>query len=771
MLAEYARERRLFVPIEAIPEKVIQGFLAAEDKNYYSHPGVDAFSLARAVIINAKNKFAGTNRRAQGASTITQQVAKNFLLSSDRTLERKVKEAILSMRMESVYSKDKILELYLNEIYMGMGAYGVVAAAQEYFDKPLETLTVAEIAYLAALPKGPNNYNPVRHYAAAMERRNWVLSQMQDAGFIDRKKMKLAQAEPIETRQRQAAESVNAPYFSEEVRRRLVEKYGFDDVYEKGMTVFTSIEPELQEIAERSLWNGVRNYDRKYGWRGAITTLKDTNDYSVPKELDNQFVSHQWRLAVVKDSDAQKADIILKTGEKGEIPWDELRWARKQQGKYLGPVVQKASDVLNAGDVIYVSHLQKDSYTLEQPPAVNGALVAMDVHTGRVRAMVGGFSYEQSEFNRATQAKRQPGSTFKPFVYLAALEKDYKPTTRILDAPITISQGPGLPAWKPENYSNEFYGPTTLRQGLEKSRNVMTVRIARSIGIKSIQDVAKRFNIDPNMRSFYSAVLGANETTVLQLTTAYAMLANGGKQIEPTLIDRVQNYEGKTIFNSDDRACLRCSDHWKRQAPPSLRSKKRNVTDPGSAYQVVSMLEGVIQRGTGRSISLKIQHPLAGKTGTTNEGRDAWFVGFSPDLAVGIYIGFDQPKSLGNRETGGSVAAPVFRDFMAAALENVSPKPFPVPPEIKLVSVALSSGRKATGPGTIMEAFKQEQFPEEQFFYEEESGFASNYGPYTLPPAASENPPAVQEGSTEQGNVEVLETVPTFTFEGVGGVY
>ncbi|MDA5193544.1 penicillin-binding protein 1A [Govanella unica] len=718
LFEEYAREKRLFVPIDTIPKPVIHAFLAAEDKGFFTHGGLDFSGITRAVFTNVYNKLVG--RRPIGASTITQQVAKNFLLTNEVSYERKIKEAILAYRIERAFTKDQILELYLNEIYLGVGSYGVAAAAQTYFDKALNELTVSEAAYLAALPKGPNNYNPLRRHAAAVARRNWVIDQMRSAGYLDKAQAEAAQAEPLVAHFDSSQQQFHAHYFAEEVRRDLYKKYGEKGLYEAGLSVRTSLDPRLQMIASRVLKQGLENYDRRHGWRGAIKRYDSdimAND-GWAKALTGEAIilgDPEWRLAVVTAVTEGGARIGLADGTTGFVPLSEMTWARKwMPGEYLGSAVTKVADVLELGDVVPVAPVAGDpghkTYSLKQIPAVGGALVAEDPHTGRVLAMVGGFSYGDtygsSEFNRATQALRQPGSAFKPFVYAAALESGLTPSSLVLDAPFVVDQGPVLGLWKPSNYTEDFYGPSTLRTGLEKSRNLMTVRLAQHLGMKKVVDYARRFDIQPNMPPTLSMSLGAGETTLLKLTNAYGMLVNGGKKIEPSLIDRIQDRYGKTIFREDARACEGCDAAWNGQEPPQLPDPRAQVIKPQTAYQVVSMLEGVVQRGTGRSVAA-VGKPLAGKTGTTNDYFDAWFVGFSPDLVVGVFIGFDQPRSLGKGETGSVAAAPIFRDFMKDALKDKPGTPFRIPPGLMLVRVNPQTGQPVgyDDPRGILEAF------------------------------------------------------------------
>lgn len=721
LIAEYAREKRVFVPISAIPHKVIDAFVAAEDKNFFSHPGIDFASVLRAVVTNLANL--GSGRRPVGASTITQQVAKNFLLTNEVSYERKIKEAILSFRIERAFSKEHILELYLNEIYLGNGSYGVAAAALRYFDKSLDELNIEEAAYLAALPKAPSNYHPVRNHDEAKARRNWVIGRMLEENYITEAEAQAAWAAPLEAKSRQSVDTYQADFFAEEVRRQLVDLYGEGMLYDGGLSVRATVDPRLQSVANKALFDGLVEYDRRHGWRGPITTIKLDGGWLEKLRAVETPGDIPWERAVVLSTDAKEARLGLLSGEEGRIPLRFLTWARPwKKGQTLGPTVSRPSDVLSPGDVVYVKHfaeldgekLPPNTYGLRQIPNVNGGLVAMDPHTGRVLAMAGGFSHDLSKFNRATQARRQPGSAFKPFVYLAALDKGFTPSTLVLDAPFVIDQGPGLGKWKPGNYSGKFYGPSTMRLGIEKSRNLMTVRLAQTIGMPTVADYAERFGIVDELPTVLSMSLGAAETTVMRLTAAYAELVNGGKKITPTLIDRIQDRRGKVIYRRDERECAQCQNVvFRNQLPPDLPDTREQLTDPASAFQMVHILEGVVQRGTGRTIR-ELGYPLAGKTGTTNDSRDAWFVGFSPDLAVGVYVGFDDNRSLGDKEQGASAAAPIWKEFMRGALEGTKAIPFRTPPGIRMVRVEARTGLPAR-PGdrdVIWEAFKPGTIPD-----------------------------------------------------------
>jgi penicillin-binding protein 1A len=729
LLAEYARERRLYLPIQAIPKLVTNAFISAEDKNFYEHGGLDFSGIARAAFFYAQNY--GSNRRPQGASTITQQVAKNFLLTNEVSFQRKIKEALLALRIERTYSKDKILELYLNEIYLGMGAYGIAAASLLYFDKSVHELSIAEAAYLAGLPKAPNNYNPFRQRERALERRNYVIDRMVEDQYITAQDGEKAKKEPLNVTLRPTSAHVyEAEYFAEEVRREIYERYGEKKLYEGGLSVRTTLDPKLQEIARKALMDGLVRYDEGDGWRGAITKIDIGGDWGT-KLADVKSLADisPWRMAVVLETGDQSARIglqpprepsgnVSRERQVGIVPLEGAKWAMKSDRK----AGLRISQVLQPGDVIYVEPLGPDStqYRLRQLPEASGAMVVMDPMTGRVLALVGGFSYDQSQFNRATQALRQPGSSFKPLVYAAALDNGYTPSTVVMDAPIEIDQGAGLGTWRPENYEQKFYGPQTLRFGIEHSRNVMTVRLAQDIGMPLIAEYAKRFGVYDDLPPYLSFALGAGETTVLKMASAYSMFDNGGRRIKPTLIDRIQDRWGHTIYRHDDRECRGCdADKWHGQAEPVLIDHREQVLDPLTAYQVTSMLEGVVQRGTGTALK-ELGKPVAGKTGTTNDEKDAWFIGYTPDLVAGVYIGYDKPRHLHlpTGATGGHLAAPVVRDFLKQATAGKPGVPFRVPAGIKLIRIEARTGLRA-GPGTtgnvILEAFKPGTAPPDNY--------------------------------------------------------
>jgi penicillin-binding protein 1A len=723
LLAEYATERRVFVPIAAIPKRVINAFVSAEDKNFYSHHGVDPISMLRAALTDVGRWR--SNRRPVGASTITQQVAKNMLLSNELSIARKVKEILLATRIDEALPKDRILELYLNEIYLGSGAYGVAAAALTYFDKSLDELTLGEAAFLAGLPKAPNNYNPARFPQAAKARRDWVLDRMGEDGNATAAAIAQAKAEPLVLRHREEAEIVTAPYFAEEVRRELLARYGENALYEGGLSVRTSLDAGLQAAADKTLRAGLIGYDRSHGgWRGPIGHIDPGPNW--PSRLEATPLpagagTVGWQLAVVLHTEGDGATIGLKGGETGHIPFAQMRWARPlRDDGALGPFPRNAADVAKPGDLVLVEPLPEDAgkagaatargapvYNLCQIPEVSGALVVLDPHTGRVLAMSGGFSFELSQFNRATQAKRQPGSAIKPFVYLTALENGFTPSTLVDDDPISLSQGPGLPAWTPNNYERTFMGPIPLRVALEHSRNLATAHVAATIGMEAIGQTVDKFGIMDHMPRLYSMALGAGETTPLRLTAAYAMLDEDGKRITPTLIDRVQDRNGKTIYRADQRVCPACNGaDWDRQPVPTLPDDREQIADPIATFQVVQMMQGVVQRGTGVAVKA-VGKPIAGKTGTTSDWQDAWFVGFTPDLAAGVFVGYDDPVSLGSGEQAAVVAAPIFRDFMIAALKDAPPTEFRTPPGLRMYRVNPGTGLPAAaGEAAIWEAYR-----------------------------------------------------------------
>jgi len=731
LLAEYAAERRLFIPVNQMPKQLIHAFISAEDKTFYTHGGLDWQGIAGAAIRYVQVKTTG-HGQIVGASTITQQVAKNFLLTNERSLERKLKEALLVQRIEQAFTKDQIIELYLNEIFLGLNSYGVAAASLNYFGKSLDELDLEEMAYLAALPKGPNNYHPFRQKERAIERRNWVLGQMYENGYITEEEMTAARAKPLVVNPRPfGAQLFAAESFAEEVRRELVDMYGKDKLVKGGLSVRTTLDPKLQIYARQSLARGLIAFDRERGYRGPLSKLEVAagsdwgllmKDIKVPADVA------PWRLAVVLDVTDEAATVGLQPPtlidgkkaaerETATVPLDLVKWARAYvDGSKLGDEIKAVGDVLSPGDVIYVAP-SKDAgkWHLVQMPDVEGALLVMDPHTGRVLAMVGGFSYGRSQFNRAVQALRQPGSSFKPVVYAAALDNGYSPSSVVLDAPIEFKMPDGK-VWKPKNYANKFYGPSTLRRGIEQSRNVMTVRLADELGMTKIADLAQRLGIYDKMPRQLAMALGAGETTLMKMVTAYAIFDNGGKAIDATLIDRIQDRYGRTVFRHDHRDCSACNHlTWNSDlAEPELLDVREQVMSPYTAYQITSMLEGVVQRGTGKQLKI-LAKPVAGKTGTSNDERDAWFIGYTPDLAVGVYVGFDNPKPMGRGRTGGHLAAPIVSDFMRLALRDKPATPFRVPRAIELIPIDAKTGTRAIfgHKGVILEAFKPGDEPPE----------------------------------------------------------
>ncbi|WP_196258441.1 penicillin-binding protein 1A [Pelagibacterium limicola] len=708
LLAEFARERRLFQPIETIPPHVIAAFLSAEDKDFFSHFGIDIPGVVRAARDNIEQIATGRGGNLVGASTITQQVAKNFLLTSEQTWDRKIKEALLALRIENTFSKDKILELYLNEIFLGLNSYGVAAAALNYFDKALYELSYSEAAYLAALPKGPSLYHPFRNPRAAIERRNWVLDRMAENGYISFAEAATYKAENLNVIPRRGGSQLySAEYFTEEVRRQLGSFYGEDQLYGGGMSVRTSLDPRLQALARKALMDGLVRFDQARGFRSAVATIETEGDWGLHlSQIIPLRDVPEWQLAVVLRMENNLAHIGLRPAIDIDGRVESARIEAQLPGAEVGWVNRPLGQVLNVGDVVYVEPVEGKVgiYTLRQVPEIEGGLVAMDPRTGRVLAMVGGFSFAESQFNRATQAMRQPGSSFKPFVYAAALDNGYTPASVVLDAPLEIVNADGS-VWRPENYAQRFYGPQTLRRGIELSRNVMTVRLAKDLGMPMIAEYARLFGIYDNMMPVLAMALGSGETTVLRLTAAYATIANGGRKITPTLIDRIQDRYGHTVYRHDERICDGCSQaEWVGQGEPYIIDNRAQVLDPMTAYQITSMMEGVVLRGTGSAVR-RVDRPVAGKTGTTNDYKDAWFVGFTPELAVGVYVGYDIPRSMGRSSTGGELAAPIFADFVEAALRGEPATPFNMPAGMRLEWIDPATGVASAGGG-VREAFK-----------------------------------------------------------------
>ena len=703
LLAEYAEERRVYVPISNIPDLVKNAFIASEDQNFYRHSGVDIWSIARAMIQNAKTKISGSGG-ISGGSTITQQVVKNILLTNEKSLERKIKEAILAVRVTSVMSKDKILEVYLNEIFLGNRSYGVVAAANNYFGKSLDELTPEEAATLAGLPKAPSEFDPRRNEKRAIQRRNYVLERMADDDYITKAQYEKAVKEPMKLSNQNRRSLLNN-YFAEEVRRYLDTTFGKKELYEGGMTVHTTVDPKLQEYAEEAMFNGITLYDRMHGFRGPVGKVNNLGGWQAElKAIKKPDQIGPFKMAVVLEIEAKKVKIGLDDGKTSTIPYLEFQWAMKWlKGQNTGPIPTSGKQVFNLGDVVLVSRVKtkdkegkeklEDFYRLEQIPDVNGAFVAMDPHSGRILAMVGGYPHGNSQFNRATQAKRQPGSAFKPFVYLTGLENGFTPATPINDGPISIPQGEGLPMWTPKNYSNDFLGTVPMRKGLEKSRNNMTILLALMLGVDKVQEMAKRMGILDNPEPYYSMVLGAQETTLMRLMRAYGALANGGKEVQPVLIDRIHDRTGKIVFRGDARDCDGCRN-LNSPLPPEIVDSRRRLVDPVSNYLLVDIMQGVIERGTATRAKV-LGRPIAGKTGTTNDSFDAWFVGFTPDIVVGTYMGFDNPKNMGKDSTGASRSLPVFVEFMQHAMKDVPPKPFKIPNGVRFQKIDTRTGQPA----------------------------------------------------------------------------
>jgi len=696
LVSDFSSEKRIFVPHDSIPKIVINSFLSAEDKNFFYHPGVDAKGIVRATINNVSNII--YSKRLEGASTITQQVAKNFLLTNEVSINRKIKEAILAFRIERALSKERILELYLNQIYLGEGSYGIASASLEYFDKPISKLNYAEASLLAALPKAPSRYNPFKNADLAKHRRNLVIKNLLENSYINEEKYSELINSEIKLRKRKKKYLEDARYYVEDVRKYLVEKYGFNKIYKQGFTIKTPINLELQSIATQSLREGLEEYDKRKGWRGPILNKKITDKWNKNLKKYKLEKTIGWDLAIVKKINKFSVEIETEKKNQGIIKYDDASWTKKELDK-----------IFKIGDVVYVKNIKDNLYSLKQIPKANGGIVILNPYTGRVLAMSGGFSFKLSEFNRATQAFRQPGSAFKPFVYALALENKFTPSTLVLDAPVVLDQGEDLKMWKPENYGKKFYGPSTIRTGLEKSRNLMTVRIAQEIGIDKIANFAKSLKIYDNPEELLSISLGSAETTLLKLTSAYSSFVNGGKLVEPIFLDRIQDSEGNTIFNSEKRFCKKCKEisHLGKDVP-KIEDNFIQIFSEETAYQITSMLEGAIQRGTGRKLK-DLNLDLAGKTGTTNENTDAWFVGFTSNLVIGVYVGHDEPKTLGKYETGAKTALPIFKSFIKKSVKRSEARPFKVAKNIKFLVIDQKTGRKADfgSKTTIIEAFKK----------------------------------------------------------------
>ena len=715
LVNDFSAEKRIFVPYNSIPEKIINSFLSAEDKNFFLHPGVDAKGVVRAFINNIQNYL--YSRRLEGASTITQQVAKNFLLTNEVSFNRKIKEAILAFRIERTLSKKRILELYLNQIYLGEGTYGIAAASLEYFDKPISELNYVESAMLAALPKAPSRYNPYNNIELAKFRRDLVLKNLNENKYIDKATLEKFLIKKIILKKRKSIYFEDARYYVEDIRKNIIKKFGFDKINKQGFNIKTPINLKLQNIAVTSLRVGLEKYDQRKGWRGPLTN-KRYNNWVKEIDIFKLEKSIKWDIAIVKK--INKFSTLIETEKKidGIINYENVSWTKKE-----------FDELFNEGDLIYVKKIKDNYYELKQLPKANGGIVVMDPFTGRVYALSGGFSFKKSEFNRSTQALRQPGSAFKPFVYTLALENNYTPSSLVLDAPLVLEQGYDLKKWKPENYGKKFYGPSTLRTGLEKSRNLMTVRIAQTLSPKKIAEFSKKLGIYNKPEELLSISLGSAETTLIKLTAAYCSFVNGGKKIEPILIDRIQDSEGNTIFNSEKRLCKKCNEiSYLSEEIPKISNNFKQVFSAETAYQMTSMLEGVVLRGTGRGLK-NLNLDLAGKTGTTNNNTDAWFIGFTSKLVIGVYVGMDEPQSLGLYETGAKTAMPIFKDFVTKSIKKKDARPFKVPKNIIMMVIDPISGEKASfgSKEKIIEAYKQQNINYKNYQFREINDRFKNY--------------------------------------------
>ena len=702
LIQDFSSEKRIFIPYNSIPKIVINSFLSAEDKNFFDHPGIDAKGVLRAVVKNISNIL--NSKRLEGASTITQQVAKNFLLTNEVSLQRKLKEAILAFRIERSLSKERILELYLNQIYLGQGSYGIAAASLEYFDKSIDELNYQEASLLAALPKAPSRYNPYKNKEIAKFRRDLVIKNLYQNKYIDEKEYETLKNEKILLKKRKKIFLEDSRYYVEEVRKNIIEKLGYDKVYKEGLNIKTPLNLDLQEIASSVLRNGIENYDKRKGWRGPIKNVNISNQNWKKSNINNLEKKIGWEVAKVIKVNYPIIDIETKNNKSGKINLENVEWFKSS----------KNINKLKIGDLIYVKQNENLLFDLKQLPIVNGAIVVMDPFTGRVLALSGGFSFKKSEFNRATQALRQPGSAFKPFIYALALENGYSPSTLILDAPLVLKQGTDLKMWKPENYGKKFYGRSTLREGLEKSRNLMTVRISQDLGLNKIVNLSKKLGIYENPNELLSISLGSAETTLLKLTSAYCSFVNGGKLVNPKLIDRIQDSEGNTIFKTEDRYCEDCKNiSFLSNEVPKIRDNFKQIFSPQTAYQITSILEGATKRGTAKKLK-DLNLDIAGKTGTTNKNTDTWFIGFTSNLVVGVYVGYDEPKTLGKFETGAKTAMPIFKSFITQAIKKENTRPFKVPENITLMVVDSQTGQKVsfTSKKTLIESFKKEKINE-----------------------------------------------------------
>ncbi len=699
LIQDFSSEKRIFIPYNSIPKIVVNSFLSAEDKNFFEHPGIDAKGVLRAIIKNISNII--NSKRLEGASTITQQVAKNFLLTNEVSLRRKLKEAILAFRIERSLSKERILELYLNQIYLGQGSYGIAAASLEYFDKSIDELNYEEAALLAALPKAPSRYNPYKNEKVAKFRRDLVLKNLLENKYINETIYKNLKDKKIILKKRKKIFLEDSRYYVEEVRKDIIDQLGYDKVYKEGLNIKTPLNLNLQEIASSVLRSGIESYDKRKGWRGPIKNIS-LSDKKWKNLVENNLEKKiGWKIARITRVENSLIKIETENGEISNINLSSLEWIKSTDNEKN----------IKVGDLVYVKQNKNNYYDIKQLPAVNGAIVVMDPYTGRVLALSGGFSFKKSEFNRATQALRQPGSAFKPFIYALALENGYSPSTLILDAPLVLKQGTDLKMWKPENYGKKFYGRSTLREGLEKSRNLMTVRISQDLGLSKIVDLSKNLGIYENPNELLSISLGSAETTLLKLTSAYCTFVNGGKLVKPKLIDRIQDSEGNTIYKTEDRFCDNCKNiSFLSDDVPNIKDNFKQIFSPQTAYQITSILEGATKRGTAKKLR-DLNLDIAGKTGTTNKNTDTWFIGFTSDLVVGVYIGYDEPKTLGKFETGAKTAMPIFKSFMKKAIKKENTRPFKIPENITLMVVDSQTGKKVSfaSKKTLIESFKSEK--------------------------------------------------------------
>ncbi|MDX1917026.1 MAG: penicillin-binding protein 1A [Rickettsiaceae bacterium] len=695
LIEQYARENRVFAPLKSLPKYLVNAFIAAEDKHFYSHPGIDLYGIIRAAISNVLNIL--QHKRLQGASTITQQVVKNLLLSNERSVERKIKEAVLSYMISKTFSKDQILELYLNQAFLGKGSYGVGAASQVYFNKSPSELTIAEAAFIAGLPKAPSNFDPTRNYARSKERRDYVINRMLEDGYITKDEADGALNTAIVLKKRFQEDLVGAGHAAELVRKIVSDILGEEEFYTGGYVVITTLESKAQIELTEAFTEGIRNYDQKRGFRKAVAKISIDKWQENLASVKDQVNMKGYELAVILKLTDNEATIGLKSGQEDIIPLKEAKWARSS--------LKSLKSFLNIGDVVAVEKLAQGYYGLRQIPIVNGGMVLADPRTGCVKAHVGGYDFSANKFDRVTQAIRQPGSTIKPFVYLAALEKGIAPNTIFDDTPASFSQGKNMPMWTPKNYKGDFLGPITMRQALEKSRNLVTVRVATKVGIKSVSEILERFGISPYPKPYLSMVLGAVDTTLSKMVNAYSMLANGGYQVMPHYVELIQDRNGKIIYRRDDAKCNNCEnyDSSDTRLPEVIVTPRKRIVDERVAYQMNSILKGAAVRGTSGRIS-KYKLPIASKTGTTNESFDAWTIAYTKSMIVGGYVGYDQPATLGKSESGATVMLPIIDIYLAKVINKIDKSDFVKPAGIEIVRVNPNTGAISDEPGSIEEA-------------------------------------------------------------------